>query len=170
MTDTLKTKGRSPFQFLIIGYGNELKGDDAVGLKVADVVSSWRLPEVKSISVHQLTPELVNNIVDTDYVIFVDACGGNSCARTVQLDPVLPGAEWPKAMAKETHVYNPLTLLTLTKQLYGQAPQAWMLQIPTERFALGEGLSSTALRGCDRALITIAQFFKTYKTPTWVAA
>ena len=151
-------------RFLIIGYGNELRGDDAAGPKVANMVATWKLPSVKTVVAHQLTPELVNHIVATDYVIFIDACSGESCARTVQIDPIVMGSRSDHALsAADTHDGNPLFLLNLAQQLYGRAPQAWLLQVPSESFEFGEELSSIAKQGCDRAVRTIEQFLKTYQ-------
>lgn len=165
-TTPLQTVAQS--RFLIIGYGNELRGDDAVGSKVADAVANWKLSSVKTVVAHQLTPELVDHIVATDYVIFVDACSGESCARTVQIDPIVMGAPAPRTLPTDTHHCDPLSLLNLTQQMYNRAPQAWLLRVPGESFELGEGLSSIAKRGCDRAVRTIEQFFKTYQQPAWV--
>ena len=38
--------------FLIVGYGNELRGDDGVGPQVAMAILDWHLPSVKSLSVY----------------------------------------------------------------------------------------------------------------------
>ncbi|NJM98788.1 MAG: hydrogenase maturation protease [Phormidesmis sp. RL_2_1] len=169
-TPTLKAVAQS--RFLIIGYGDELKGDEAVGPQVANTVGDWQLPAVKTMSVPQLTPQLVNDIVVTDYAIFVAACSTQSYARTVQLDPIVIGGTLPNrllpAALTNTHDCNALTLLNLTHQLYGRIPQAWLLQVPTEQFDFGKSLSATAQRGCDRAVRTIEQFFKTYQQPDWM--
>lgn len=168
MTGSNVTKSSSQVQFLIIGYGNELRGDDAVGPRIAEIVASWQLPSIKSLAVHQLTPELINDIADTNYVIFVDACSGSSCGRTMQLDPIVISDRSSKSLvARETHRCNPLSLLMLTKQLYNHVPQAWFLKVPVESFDFGKDLSSTTKRGCDKAITTIEQFVRTYRQPVW---
>ena len=45
---------------LVIGYGNPLRGDDAIGHRIAQMMEQ-RLPddEVQIQTVYQLTPELV---------------------------------------------------------------------------------------------------------------
>ncbi|MDJ0708082.1 MAG: hydrogenase maturation protease [Leptolyngbyaceae cyanobacterium MO_188.B28] len=157
------TPASTQYHFLIIGYGNELRGDDAVGLRVAKALTDWRLPSVKALAVHQLAPELVADIAKADYVIFVYACG-KSCAPNVQIDPIViskPSSPLYKAPVL-TYNCEPSTLLALTHALYGRHPQAWLLQIPTESFDLGGSLSDTAHQGIDRALRTIEQFFTTY--------
>jgi hydrogenase maturation protease len=162
---TLEATGE--YRFLIIGYGNELRGDDAVGPKVAETVASWQLPSVTGVAAHQLTPELVNDIAASDYVFFVDACSDHCGARNVQLDPIVAGRQLPRSLPAYTHTAHPLALLNLAKQLYGQAPQAWLLQVPAESFDFGKGLSSVTQKGCDQAVRTIEQFWKTYQQPSW---
>ncbi|NER82152.1 MAG: hydrogenase maturation protease [Leptolyngbya sp. SIO1D8] len=156
--------------FLIIGYGNELWGDDAVGPEVAIAVAGWQLPSVKSIAVQHLMPELVADIVRADYVIFVDACG-QRCALSIQLDPISMN-KTALALCTEpllAHDFEPPGLLALTHMLYGRHPQAWLLKIPTEHCDLGKPLSKTAQWGIDRALRLIEQFFRNYLRPlVWV--
>ncbi|MFG6100088.1 hydrogenase maturation protease [Leptothoe sp. ISB3NOV94-8A] len=152
------------YDFLIIGYGNELCGDDAVGPWVAMVVAEWHLPAVKSLAVPQLTPELTAELAKTNYVMFVDACG-NQGIQTVQIDPIVAYDEQPESMAFAAHSYDPLALLNLTQRLYNHHPQAWLLQIPIESCGLGRQLSSKAHQGCDRALRSIEQFLVTYRQP-----
>ncbi len=160
-------------RFLIIGYGNELRGDDAVGPKVAKIVAHWQLPSVRTIATQQLKPELVNDIAAADYVIFVDAGSDQCSARTVQLNPIVVGCPSSRALtaslSADSLAANPLTLLNLAKQLYGHAPQAWLLEVPTENFDTGKGLSSITQRGCDQAVRTIEQFWKTYQQPAWMS-
>lgn len=154
-------------RFLIIGYGNELRKDDAVGPLVAEAVANWQMPSIRSLSVLHLTENLVHDIAGTDYAIFVTACSGSSCARTLQIDPIEQGSRMFEALAvKDIHTCNPRTLLDLSQQRYGREPQAWFLQVPVESVAEGEGLSSTAQQGGDHAVRIIGQFLKTYQSLT----
>ena len=179
LQSTLKSALQPPLRaanrshFLIIGAGNELQGDHAAGLRIADRVADWRLPSVKAISTLRLTAKLVNDIATTRYVIFVDACSNQNQARTVQICPLVLGASssYPspqsllKENCRESNSERPLALLSLAEKLYDYSPQAWLLRVPTESFELEGALSKTAERGCDRALTTIAQFLKTYQQP-----
>ncbi len=152
------------YDFLIIGYGNELCGDDAVGPWVATAVAEWKLPTVKSLAVPQLAPELSAELAKTNYVMFVDACGHTN-VRTVQIDPIVAYDQQTSSMAFAAHTYDPLALLNLTQRLYNRHPQAWLLQIPIESVDVGSGLSSKAHQGCDHALRAIEQFLITYRQP-----
>lgn len=149
------------YSFLVIGYGNELRGDDAVGAQVARTIANWDLPDVKAIVTHQLLPELAVEIAKANYVIFVDACGKESCACNVQLTPISAQQENFSSGAF-THTHSAQGLLTLTQKVYGSLPLAWLLRVPTERFDFGEQLSSTAHRGIDQAVQTIERFYINY--------
>ena len=157
-----------PCTFLIIGYGNPLRGDDGVGPQVASQVSDWQLPSVNALSVPQLLPELVIEMRSADYVIFVDAWG-KSRASTPCLEPVVATAAALDygTIPALNHVCDPATLVALTQRLYGHHPQAWLLQIPTEQFELGKALSETAKHGVDHALRTIEQCLTTYRQPVY---
>lgn len=159
------TQTNITYHFLVIGYGNELRGDDGVGPWVARAVSEWNLPSVKALAVPQLLPELTDEMAKANHVIFVDACGRN-CAQTVQIDPLVVCPQ-PTTISVNTHHCDPCTLLMLTETLYRHHPRAWLLQVAAECFELGCELSDTADHGGDRALQTIAQFFTTYQRPQW---
>ncbi|WP_035985284.1 hydrogenase maturation protease [Leptolyngbya sp. KIOST-1] len=156
-----------PYAFLIIGYGNPLRGDDGVGPQVAQTVSAWQVPSVKALSVPQLLPELVVEMGAAEYVIFVDAWG--KCGASAPcLEPIIatPAALNHGTIPALDHVCDPAALVALTQWIYGRHPQAWLLQIPTECCDLGGAFSKTAKHGVDSALRTIEQFLTTYRRPT----
>jgi hydrogenase maturation protease len=57
---------------MAIGYGNPLRSDDGAGQKVAEILSRWHVPQMRSISVHQLTPELAALLAEAELAIFID--------------------------------------------------------------------------------------------------
>jgi hydrogenase maturation protease len=131
---------------LVIGYGSELHGDDAVGRRVADAVAGWGRPDMRALSVHQLTPELAEPLSEADAVVFVDACAdGDADAIRLRLLEATPAAA-------SGHISDPGWLLTLTEALYGRRPAAWLLTVPARDFALGDGLSAAARHGASVAL------------------
>lgn len=132
----------------VIGYGNELRSDDAIGPQVARAVEGWGVPSVHSLAVHQLTPELAETLAETDMAIFVDACAdpAEKGVRVVPLEPAGAGA------SIGGHTSDPRTLLALAGLLYGRAPQAWLVTVPGVNFDLGEALSPVAENGMADAL------------------
>src|SRR5262249_2506468 len=142
---------RSGRTSLVIGYGNPLRGDDAVGPRVAEAVSRWCRDGVQALAVQQLTPELAEMLATARMAIFVDA---------------YPGGQGKEALARSLepadleftlgHASDPPYLLALARALYGRAPPAWWVLVPSVRFEMGENLSSLAARGVEAALRQIA--------------
>lgn len=145
--------------FLIIGYGNTLRSDDGAGPRVADAVASWRLPNVRAIASHQLTPEMADALVTAEVVIFVDArqADPHSESPAGVTFTALSAAE--DAAPASAHVSDPRRLLALTKQIYGRCPQAWLISVPGVNFDFGESLSELARQGVEVALRRIRLLF-----------
>lgn len=59
---------------IIIGYGNELRGEDAFGLDAVKELQKIELKDTKLISAHQLTPEIVLELLEADEIVFIDTC------------------------------------------------------------------------------------------------
>jgi hypothetical protein len=78
---------------LLIGYGNELRGDDGVGPYVAREIDRRDLPGVRTFALHQLAPELAEEIAGADGVIFVDAeeCGASDEIVHLEVEPADTG-------------------------------------------------------------------------------
>jgi len=121
---------------LIIGYGNSLRSDDGIGRYLAEKIEREQWPNIQTLSVHQLTPELVTVIAAVDQVIFLDA-QSNLQDNNLQLQELSPKIS-PTGLG---HRGDPGELLALTQQLYGQAPRAWWLLIPAHHFDWGETFS-----------------------------
>ncbi len=151
---------RSAETVLLLGYGNELRGDDAVGPRVAATVEGWKLPGVRSLALHQLTPELADPISRAEAVIFVDATASPTVTETAAI-PLEPVSQSELA----AHTSDPRTLLALALPLFGRCPPAWLIQIPVEQFVLGQPLSATATRGVAAALESIRRLMQTYPAP-----
>jgi hydrogenase maturation protease len=136
---------------LVLGYGNELRGDDAVGPCIARAVASWQQPGVRALAVPQLTPDLADLLGSVERVIFVDACAeAGLCVRVHSLQPA-------DAHARLGHTSDPRWLLALTELLHGEAPAAWLVTVPARDFTLGAPLSLTTAEGMTSALQQIAR-------------
>jgi hydrogenase maturation protease len=132
---------------LIIGYGNGLRGDDGVGPRAAEQVEGWGLPEVTSLAVHQLTPELAAAIAEANVVWFIDACVEGP-GRVESVVPTAPDS-------RLDHLWSPGVLLYLAKSLYGAEPIAYHLLIPAVEFSYGLELSAIARDGLAWGLNTL---------------
>ena len=61
---------------LVIGYGNELRGDDGIGPRVAEAIAAAHHPGVRVVSCFQLVPELAADLAKARLAVFVDALTG----------------------------------------------------------------------------------------------
>ena len=133
---------------LVVGYGNELRGDDAAGPQIAGEVAAWGLPEVRTLAVHQLTPELAAELAQARAAIFVDAYHTAAAEATVSLRPIAPHNQ-PRLAG---HSGDPCALLALADIVYGQHPRAWLITVPATSFEYGADLSPVARAGVASAL------------------
>ncbi len=132
---------------LVIGYGNTLRSDDGVGQIVAQKIANSHLPGVRSLYLHQLTPELAADLAEVELVIFVDATLA-AIAPDVRVTLLKPLS----SVEIRSHTSDPRVLLNLAQILYNHCPKAWWVTIPGENFELGDAISPLAQRGITRAL------------------
>lgn len=135
-----------PGNLLVIGYGNTLRGDDGVGPRVAETVGALRLPGVRTLICQQLSPEHAAPISLAQTVVFVDAAV--DAPQEVQLRRIEP-SDTSQLMA---HAADPRTMLALSRDVFGNVPQAWWLTIPALKMDFGETLTPEAQRGCVEAI------------------
>lgn len=128
---------------LVLGYGSELRGDDALGRRLAEAVEGW--PGVRSLSVHQLMPELVEELASCDRVVFADA-------EEREGDPTLTRLEAPGGGPVAWHHATPEALLALCRDLHDRAPEAWLLSLPGSDFGLSQDLSPQGRRSLEAGL------------------
>jgi hydrogenase maturation protease len=124
---------------LLIGYGNECCGDDALGPTVVRTIDAMGLPNVIVLVVHQLMPELAEPLASAGRAIFVDA------TRAPQSSPIVTQRlQADREAAILTHSYHPSALIALSELLYGRSPPAWLVTISGSQFRPGDVLSAQA--------------------------
>jgi hydrogenase maturation protease len=135
---------------LVIGYGNELRGDDGLGPLVAKAVAAANLPGVRVLTARQLLPEFAADLAQARLVVFVDASEVRS-ESGVEVRPLTAenATNWC------THHVDPHTLLALTQAIYERTPQAWWLMASGRNFELGERLSDMAEENARQALVCL---------------
>ena len=120
---------------LVIGYGNTLRGDDAAGVHAAELIAK-RHPEIICVRVHQLVPELAEQIAECDIVFFIDA---QKDITQLNARLVVPSVD---ADQPRTHFISPESLLALSLQLYQHLPaKAYVVGITASQFEFSEELS-----------------------------
>lgn len=120
---------------LIVGYGNPLCGDDALGWRAIELVRET-LPQIDTLVVQQLTPELAEAIANAGAVVFIDAHAAGPVGQIVERE--LGAAESSSAIS---HQCTPAVVLAYARELHDAAPPALMLSAAGRCFLPGEGLS-----------------------------
>jgi len=121
---------------LVIGYGNTLRGDDAAGVHAAELLAK-RHPEIVCVYLHQLVPELAEQIAEFNLVFFIDAQKDITQPNARLVAPIVE-ADQPR-----THFISPETLLSLSQQLYQHIPiKTYVIGIPASQFEFSEELSA----------------------------
>lgn len=139
---------------LILGYGNSLRSDDGAGRKVAQKIAQRQWEGVRALSLHQLTPELAEELSQAGAAIFVDAIASDTGKVRVQsLKPGEIGVDF-------SHFTDPPSLLALAQVLYGKTPPAWWVLVPAINFEIGETLSAVTEAGIVGAVAAIEQLIK----------
>jgi hydrogenase maturation protease len=127
---------------LVVTVGNTLRGDDGVAHRVADLLGCR--PGVEVRRVHQLTPELAEDMAHARTVVLVDA---DAEATAVCLERLTPNPQ----PAPITHAMTPNELVMLATRLYGFQGEAYLCHLPGEEFAAGGALTPAAEAGARTA-------------------
>jgi hydrogenase maturation protease len=109
------------------------------------MVGAWGLEDVRTVAVHQLTPELAATFSDVDAVLFIDAATTGHEPELVRLEPAVNA----EGLA---HAGDPGALLALAAAVYGRCPRAALLTIPGRHFDFGSELSGEAAAALQQAV------------------
>jgi hydrogenase maturation protease len=150
---------------LVIGFGNRLRGDDGVGPAIADTVASWKIPGVRALAMHQLAPEVVDELTDARRVLFVDA---SAALLTEPFETyIIKSRKSPRGSG---HHSDPAHLLALTQDLAGRCPPAWLLAIHVRSLDFGESITEMAHDNMQAALAWIQCWAQEGGTPCMKSA
>jgi hydrogenase maturation protease len=132
---------------LFHGFGNPGRRDDGLGPACAAAVERLALPGVAVDADYQLTIDDSVALRDVDVVVFADAAlRGPEPFEFRALEPK-PGVPFG------SHGIEPPALLALTRELFGRAPEAWVLAIRGYDFeGFEERLSERAAANLAAAL------------------
>lgn len=123
---------------LVIGYGNPLRADDGFGWQVAQQLAASLPADVaRVLAVHQLTPELAEEVGRASLVVFVDAHAGGRAGQVVIRSLI---ADTEQLSTFSHHVGAPV-VLGLAGTLFEACPPAVMVSVGGDDFGYGVGLS-----------------------------
>ena len=137
---------------LILCFGNPLRGDEAVGWRVAE-----RLPAAevgaRVLACHALVPEFAPAIAAAEVVIFVDACAGGTPGE-VDCTRIHPAT----APTPPRHGETPESLLALANALYPGRPAAYLITIAAAQLEIGAPLSPAVADAVPLVVALIESF------------
>ena len=144
---------------LVIGWGNESRGDDALGPRCVAALQAalppHLLPQVEFLDDYQLQVEFALDLVGRRHVLFIDA--SVDCAAPFEAH--LLHARQDSSIS--SHALSPQALLQVFATLQGQAPPpATQLAIRGASFGLGEPVTMDAQRHLDAAVAWALTWFK----------
>jgi len=137
---------------LVIAYGNPLRSDDGIAWQAAEKLRQ-ELPDIAGIiCVHQLTPELAEEVALADLVIFLDA-SRNGEAGSIRSDAVFaqPGE------LRFSHHLAPAEVLDLCARLYSAKPQAFLISAHGQCFDHGHELSQLAVLAVPEVVAEVSR-------------
>lgn len=138
---------------VVIGYGNDLRGDDAVGPSAAEAMAGdARFSEVTVLSVRQLTPELADDVAAATMLVVVDAVVDGSEPGTVNAESVdarIGGTSF-------THHVSAGTILGLAELLHGYAPPCTAVKVSVDRLDGPVGLTPAVAAAVPKVVELVA--------------
>jgi hydrogenase maturation protease len=123
---------------VVIGYGNPIRQDDAMGWRAAELAGPDAIQE------HQLTPELVTHLKDASLVIFLDAAV-DLRPGSIRLKALRPTEAGPCS-----HQMLPEQLLSLAEQVNGKAPPAFLISGGVQELGVSDQMTETARKCAER--------------------
>ena len=155
-------------RILIVAYGNPLRCDDGVAWRAADALEGkFRDSEVEILRLHQLAPEVADSVRQRELVLFVDAACvddvQNGRAGEIRVREV-SGAETRERPGHFSHVYSPAKVLRFARELYYDAPKAFMITVAGENFGHGDGLSVPVASALPELITSIQQLIEGVRT------
>ncbi|MCD6302919.1 MAG: hydrogenase maturation protease [Anaerolineae bacterium] len=162
--------------FLLIPYGNASRRDDGVafhiarrllerlGLEAEDVegTSTYDVHDGLTImGVHQLAPELAQDLAEVDVVVFIDAHVPGMAWDDVHWERI----EGELRPSMVTHLLKPESVLALCEALYQRSPKAYVLSVLGTDFDFGMALSEQAQALVDPAVDKVLDLMGLSESP-----
>ena len=113
---------------VIVGYGNELRGEDAFGIDVVEELEKYELKDTKFITTFQLTPEMVLELLEASEIIFIDAC------YSLNDQYSLACSIMEQNSSNLTHQISPKIIISMLNNLYDKYPKYQIYSMLTDNF------------------------------------
>jgi hydrogenase maturation protease len=147
-------------QIVIIGYGNPLRSDDAVGWHATMALKAL-IPDtaVSILTTQQLSPELAETVSQAKNVIFIDA-RADSTPGQIRITNLKNDSTHSKPF---NHHLTPEALLSYSASVYGNNPKGMLISVTGSSFEFGETLSEPVQKALPIVLKQVTSFIHEIK-------
>jgi hydrogenase maturation protease len=135
---------------LVIGVGNADRGDDAVGLRVAQRIKEKAPDGVRILEHHGEGAALIESWKGAEAVMVVDAVSSGARPGTIHRFDAGTGALPAACFRGSTHAFSLPDAIELARALRQLPPRLRVYGIEGERFQLGTGLTSTVAKAAGK--------------------
>ena len=138
-------------EVLVIGVGNDYRGDDAAGLIVARRLRELNLPDVRVIESDGEFTRLMEAWQDAENVILIDAMQSGAAPGTIHRFEATEQKLPASVLQSSTHAFGVAEAMAMAQAL-GRLPRRFIVcGIEGQHFAMGAPLSAEVAR----AILTI---------------
>ncbi|MCU7549137.1 hydrogenase maturation protease [Chitinophagaceae bacterium LB-8] len=138
----------------IVGVGNIIRSDDGLGSFVCCMIEELDVPGVKTLTVHQLNTDIIEELLAYKHVLIVDASlyGDDAALHLVEKDEM--------QVLSSSHHMNADMLKALAVKIYGRNLSIYSCAIKGVNFETGDLLSETAISNAYKALQLIKNWIR----------
>lgn len=134
---------------LVIGLGNDDRGDDAVGLQAARRLAPVLADEAEVLA-HPGEPlDMLHAMAEADLVVLIDAARSGRPAGTVVRYLPMRDALPSRGVGSSSHAVDLLVALDLARALDMLPAELVLYAVEGERFSLGEPCSPVVIGALD---------------------
>lgn len=142
----VRRRHRSACTPLVVGIGNPLRGDDGLGQALVEQLGQSSDLDCNVLAVHQLMPELAEQMAKADFVVLIDASREGEPGEVRVHCLFLPTHPPPRSGAVGAHHMTPEELVYLTTATYGYCPPVTVISVTGAQLELDEQLSEPVIQ------------------------
>jgi hydrogenase maturation protease len=142
----------SQHKVCIASIGNTLRSDDGLGSYISSHLTALGIQGLYIYQAQQLQLELIEEFIDYQTIVFVDASLGPEGVIFEQLNP------YARVSQPDSHQMNPAMLSAVLEKLYPARRVYYLCSVQGKNFEMGETLSQAAKKNAAIAIKAITAF------------
>jgi len=142
---------------IVIGVGNAYRGDDAVGLAVAERVRRLVAEDVEVLECEQEPTRLLDAWSDAELAVVVDACASGGTPGCVHRFDLGDGPLPARVFRSSTHAFGVGDAVELSRALEQLPKRVVVYGVEGADFAAGAELSASVETAVDRVVDAIVR-------------